>query len=161
MAGGICPRRNCEGSGTRACEQQCGRTRDNLKRKNRQHAQPAKLRRTAGEKKMKMKPKTKSKLKQTRRRPVPKASNALYPALATWGRRQEHPRKHDTWTFDTLWGAACCEAEAADYAKNHPKRERESQREAIAIMLGVPPKDVKLDLEWQKQYLAAIEKASA
>lgn len=98
--------------------------------------------------------------KTTKRRPVPTASKSLYPALEVWKRRQEHPRKFETWRYDDLWRAACCEAEADEYAKDHPKRERESQREAIAITLSVPPKDVKLDLEWQRRYLATIEKAS-
>ena len=92
-------------------------------------------------------------------RVVDRHRDARYPALELWW-----SRVGDTppswWTRDALWRAACCEAEAAEYAKDHPKRERESQRQAIATMLGVPPKDGKLDLEWQRQYLAAIEKAS-
>ena len=98
--------------------------------------------------------------KSPKRPPVPNASSALYPALEMWKRRREHPRKYETWTYDDLWKAACCEAEAAEYAKEHPKRERESQREAIAILLGVPVRNVKLDLEWQRRYLAEIEARS-
>ncbi len=101
-----------------------------------------------------------SRQKSPKRRPVPKASNALYPALETWKRRREHPRKYETWRYDDLWRAACCEAEAIEYAKDHPKRERESQREAIAILLGVPVQNVKLDLEWQRRYLAEIDARS-
>lgn len=93
-------------------------------------------------------------------RPVPKPTRSPYPALAAWRARNEHPRKFERWRYDDLWRAASAEAEAAEYAKDHPKRERELQREAIAITLGVPARDVKLDLEWQRKYLAALERAA-
>ncbi len=50
------------------------------------------------------------------------------------------------------------EVEASENRK-HPEREQRCQREAIGIMLGVPMKDVKLDLQWQRKYLAEIERA--
>lgn len=80
-----------------------------------------------------------------------------YPALAAWKRRNEHPRLYDRWKYNDLWRAACCEAEAAENAKDHPKRENDLQREAIAFMLGVPMRKVKLDFEWQRKYLAVLE----
>ena len=80
-----------------------------------------------------------------------------YPALAAWKRRNEHPRLYDRWKYNDLWRAACCEAEAAENANDHPKRENDLQREAIAFMLGVPMHKVKLDLEWQRKYLASLE----
>ena len=92
-----------------------------------------------------------------RRRAVPKPNQSPYPALATWKRRNEHPRLYDRWKYNDLWRAACCEAEAAENANDHPKRENNLQREAIAFMLGVPMHKVKLDLEWQRKYLASLE----
>ena len=80
-----------------------------------------------------------------------------YPALARWKRRNEHPRLFERWKYNDLWRAACCESEAAENAKDRPKRENDLQREAIAFMLGVPMHKVKLDLEWQRKYLAALE----
>ena len=81
-----------------------------------------------------------------------------YPALTAWKRRNEHPRLFERWKYDDLWGAACCEAEAAEN-HDHPERECDLQREAIAFMLGIPMHKVKLDLEWQRKYLAALEGA--
>ena len=77
----------------------------------------------------------------------------LYPALAAWRRRGEHPRKYSTWTFDPLWAAACAEAEASENQKN-PEREQQYQREAIAALLG--EERVKLDTVTVRRYVIRI-----
>ena len=77
----------------------------------------------------------------------------LYPALAAWHARNEHPRKYSTWTFDALWRAACAEAEARENQKN-PNREQQCQRDAISALLG--EERVKLDTVTVRRYLVRI-----
>ena len=77
-----------------------------------------------------------------------------YPALTAWRCRKEHPRKFGTWTFDDLWRCACAEKEASE--RQDPEREQALQREAIAILLDVPVRQVKLNSTWTRRYVARL-----
>ena len=79
-----------------------------------------------------------------------------YPALAGW-RKRVGDSPSSRWTPDNLWRAAMAEVEARDN-KDNPEREQRLQREAIALLLGVPMENVKLDLQWQRKYLIEIER---
>ena len=90
-----------------------------------------------------------------RRHPVPKPTRSPYPALAAWRARNEHSRKFERWRYDNLWRAACTEAEAAE-CRDNPERERELQREAMALLLGEPLHKVRLTRETMRRYLEAL-----
>ena len=77
-----------------------------------------------------------------------------YPALAAWRRRNEHPRKFGTWTYDVLWHCACVEMEASE--PQDPEREQALQREAIALLLNVPLRRGKLNSTWTRRYVARL-----
>ncbi len=90
-----------------------------------------------------------------RRRPVPKPTRSPYPALAAWRARNEHSRKFETWRYDNLWRASSAEAEAVE-CRDNPERERELQREAMALLLGEPLHKVRLTRETMRRYLGAL-----
>ena len=75
-------------------------------------------------------------------------------SFTAWRRRKEHPRKFGTWTFDDLWRCACVEMEASE--QQDPEREQALQREAIALLLDMPLRRVKLDSEWPRRYVARL-----
>ena len=77
-----------------------------------------------------------------------------YPALAVWQKRVgDTPSSR--WTYDNLWRAAMAEMEASETC-NHPEREQQLQREAIALLLGEPLHKVRLTRETMRRSLAAL-----
>ncbi len=77
-----------------------------------------------------------------------------YPALAAW-RRRDGNKPESQWTYDDLWRAAMAEVEAIEN-RNHPEREQQLQREAMALLLGEPLHNVRPTRDAMRRYLAAL-----
>ena len=76
-----------------------------------------------------------------------------YPALAAWRKRFGTLSRHRT--YDNLWRAAMAEMEASEN-RNHPEREQQLQREAMALLLGEPMHKVRPTRDTMRRYLAAL-----
>ena len=91
-------------------------------------------------------------MKRKNRKPRPK-KQTLYPALRAWHTRNEDRGRYGSWSFDALWRAACCEADARQNQHN-PKLEQQCQRQAIAVLLG--EERVRLDTVTVRRYVTRI-----
>lgn len=77
-----------------------------------------------------------------------------YPALEAW-RKRVGGTPSSRWTLDNLWRAAMIEVEASE-SRNHPEREQQLQREAMALLLGEPLHKVQLTRDTMRRYLEAL-----
>ena len=79
---------------------------------------------------------------------------ARSPALAAW-QKCVGDTPPSRWTYDDLWRAAMAEMEASEN-KDNPEHERHFQREAIALLLGEPVHNVRLNAMWTRRYVARL-----